>query len=151
MDVSMYRCTLHLTSALVAGGWLASSPGLFTAGERAPGTHWKGSHSRSGQRGEEKVLDSTGTRTPKSYVVEALFNRYTDWVIAASWTFGLEKKSLSVTGIETWLLGRQASKLVTIPTELSQLLSLNAVNGAVLVYSLNNLKIMTAICGNAEL
>jgi hypothetical protein len=31
-----------LASALDGGGWSASCPGLFTSGERAPGTHWIG-------------------------------------------------------------------------------------------------------------
>jgi hypothetical protein len=34
---------IFLTSALVGGEWPASRPGLFTPGERAPGTHWIGS------------------------------------------------------------------------------------------------------------
>jgi hypothetical protein len=40
----------------------------FTPGERVPGTHWIGGWvgPRSGRRGEEKILDSTGTRTPTS-------------------------------------------------------------------------------------
>jgi hypothetical protein len=33
---------IFLTSALVGGKWSASRPGLFTLGERAPGTHWIG-------------------------------------------------------------------------------------------------------------
>jgi hypothetical protein len=33
---------VFLTSALVGGEWLASRPGRFTPGERAPGTHWIG-------------------------------------------------------------------------------------------------------------
>jgi hypothetical protein len=31
---------IFLTSALAGGEWSASRPGLFTPGERAPGTHW---------------------------------------------------------------------------------------------------------------
>jgi hypothetical protein len=31
---------IFLTSALVGGEWLASVPGRFTSGERAPGTNW---------------------------------------------------------------------------------------------------------------
>jgi hypothetical protein len=34
---------VFLTSALVGGEWLASRPGRFTPGERAPGTHCIGS------------------------------------------------------------------------------------------------------------
>jgi hypothetical protein len=33
---------IFLTSALAGGEWLASRPGRFTPGERAPGTHWIG-------------------------------------------------------------------------------------------------------------
>jgi hypothetical protein len=33
---------IFLTSALVVCEWSASRPGRFTAGERAPGTHWIG-------------------------------------------------------------------------------------------------------------
>jgi hypothetical protein len=39
----MHRSTFFLTSALVGGEWSASSPGRFTPGERASGTHWIGS------------------------------------------------------------------------------------------------------------
>jgi hypothetical protein len=33
---------VFLTSALVGGELSASRPGRFTAGERSPGTHWRG-------------------------------------------------------------------------------------------------------------
>jgi hypothetical protein len=33
---------VSLTSALVGGKWSVSFPGSFTAGEKAPGTHWIG-------------------------------------------------------------------------------------------------------------
>jgi hypothetical protein len=33
---------IFLTSALAGGEWSGSSPGRFTPGERAPGTHWIG-------------------------------------------------------------------------------------------------------------
>jgi hypothetical protein len=36
------RSTHSLTSALDRSEWSASRPGRFTAGERAPGTHWIG-------------------------------------------------------------------------------------------------------------
>jgi hypothetical protein len=52
---------IFLTSALIGGEWSASRPGRFTPGERAPFTHWIGG---CGRRGEEKILDHTGTRTP---------------------------------------------------------------------------------------
>jgi hypothetical protein len=63
VDVEIH---IFLTSALVGGEWSASRPGRFTRGERAPGTHWIGGwvdpQSRSGRRGEEKILDPTGTQ-----------------------------------------------------------------------------------------
>jgi hypothetical protein len=46
---------IFFTSVLVRGEWSASSPGT------APGTHWVGDWaglSRSGRRGEEKILDT---------------------------------------------------------------------------------------------
>jgi hypothetical protein len=47
-----------LTSALLGGEWSASRLSRFTSG-----THWIGGcvQSRSGRRGEEKILDPTGT------------------------------------------------------------------------------------------
>jgi hypothetical protein len=42
----MYRSQIFLTSALAGGEWLASRPGRFTPGERAPGTHWIGGRVR---------------------------------------------------------------------------------------------------------
>jgi hypothetical protein len=51
------------------GEWSYSRSSRFTPRrERVPGTHWIGSwngpQSRSGRRGEKKILDSTGTQTP---------------------------------------------------------------------------------------
>jgi hypothetical protein len=50
----------------VGGEWSASLLTRFIPGERALGTHliggWVGPKSRSGRRGEEKILDLTGTR-----------------------------------------------------------------------------------------
>jgi hypothetical protein len=58
---------IFLTSALV-GEWSASRPGRFTLGEKRrwyPLDRRLGEpQSRSGRRGEEKILDPTGTRTP---------------------------------------------------------------------------------------
>jgi hypothetical protein len=60
VDVQIH---IFLTSALVEGEWLASRAGRFT-----PGTHWIGGwagyQSWSGKYGGEKILDTTGTRTP---------------------------------------------------------------------------------------
>jgi hypothetical protein len=41
--MNAYGEWIFLTSALVGGEWSASRNGRFTAGERAPGTHWIGS------------------------------------------------------------------------------------------------------------
>jgi hypothetical protein len=42
MGERIYRSTFVLSSAVAVGEWSASRPGLFTTGERAPGTHWIG-------------------------------------------------------------------------------------------------------------
>jgi hypothetical protein len=55
---------MFLTSALARGEWSASHPGRFTPEERAPGTLCIGGWVDSRRRGEEKILDPTGTRTP---------------------------------------------------------------------------------------
>jgi hypothetical protein len=38
----------------------------------------RGSHTRSGRRGEEKTVDPTGTRTPTPGVIQSVADRYTD-------------------------------------------------------------------------
>jgi hypothetical protein len=55
-----------LDSALAGGQWSVSLPGCFTPEERVPGTHWIGRwvDSRAGLDDVEKILYSTGTRTP---------------------------------------------------------------------------------------
>jgi hypothetical protein len=56
-----------LISGLDGGEWLASSPGRFTRGKnhRYPlDRRMGGPQSRSGRRGEQKILAPTGTRTP---------------------------------------------------------------------------------------
>jgi hypothetical protein len=57
-----------LTSVLVGGDWSASRSGGYTQGEKTTGTpldrRLDGHQSWSGRRGEEKILDPTGTRTP---------------------------------------------------------------------------------------
>jgi hypothetical protein len=66
VDVQIH---IFLTSALVEGEWSASRPGRFTP-EKSPRyplyRRLGGPQSRSGQHGEVKILDSTGTRTPTS-------------------------------------------------------------------------------------
>jgi hypothetical protein len=61
-------CTdpLFLTSALVGGESSAASPGGFTSGERAYGTHWIRDWvgPRAGLDDVERILDPTETRTP---------------------------------------------------------------------------------------
>jgi hypothetical protein len=42
-----------------------------------------GPQSRSGQRGEEQILDPTGTRIPTPSVVQPVASRYTDYAIPA--------------------------------------------------------------------
>jgi hypothetical protein len=61
MDVEIH---IFLTSALAGGEWSVSPPGRFTPGEMVPGRKLGGTQSRSGRRGEEKILDPTGTRIP---------------------------------------------------------------------------------------
>jgi hypothetical protein len=82
VDVQIH---IFLTSALV-GDWLASRPGRFTPGERAPGTHWIECwvDRRAGRRhGEVKILDPTGARTPTTRVVQPIASRYIDCAIPA--------------------------------------------------------------------
>jgi hypothetical protein len=57
---------VFLTSALVGGEGSASLPGRFIPGEKVPDTHWIGDlvDPRTGLDDVEKILDSTGTRTP---------------------------------------------------------------------------------------
>jgi hypothetical protein len=78
---------IFLTSALAGGQWSASRPGRPTPGERAPGTQWIGGlggpQSRSGRRGEEKILHPTGTRNSDPSVVQPIPSRYTDYAIPA--------------------------------------------------------------------
>jgi hypothetical protein len=61
---------IFLTSALAGGEWPASRPYSFD---------WRlgGPQSRSG-RGEIKILDPTGTRTPAPRSSQPLVSRYTD-------------------------------------------------------------------------
>jgi hypothetical protein len=65
VDVQIH---VYLTLALVGGKWSASRPDRFTPGERAPvyalDRRLGGPQSQSGRRGEEKIPDFTGTRTP---------------------------------------------------------------------------------------
>jgi hypothetical protein len=63
VDVQIH---IFLTSVLFGREWLASRPGRFTPGERAPDTHWIGDWvgPTAGLDDAEKILDPTGTRTP---------------------------------------------------------------------------------------
>jgi hypothetical protein len=73
---------IFLTSALAGGEWSASCPGRFTLG-----THWieglGGPQRRSGQFGEEKILDLTGNRIPEPSVVQPVTSHYTDYATLA--------------------------------------------------------------------
>jgi hypothetical protein len=66
---------VFLTSALVGGEWSASRPGRFTQLDRS----LCGPQSRSGQRGEERILDSNSDPS----VVQSIASRYTDYAIPA--------------------------------------------------------------------
>jgi hypothetical protein len=63
VDVSIH---IFLTSALIGGEWLALRPGRFTPRGKSPQypLHRRlgGQQSRSGRRGEEKILYPTGTQ-----------------------------------------------------------------------------------------
>jgi hypothetical protein len=82
-----YSSTQSLTSALDGGGSSASPLDCFTRRERAPGTHWIG-----GWMGPRAVLDAMVNRkipnprrewNPRTPIVQAVTQRYTDWAIAA--------------------------------------------------------------------
>jgi hypothetical protein len=63
----MYRSLIFLTSALVGGEWSVSRSCRFTPGKEPRYPFYRrlgGPQSRSGQYGEVKILDPTGTRTP---------------------------------------------------------------------------------------
>jgi hypothetical protein len=83
---------VFLTSELVGGEWSASRPGRFTPRERAPGTHWIGGQvgpqSQSGQHGEEKILDPTGTRSPTPWLSSQLHRLHypESYKYTQSWT-----------------------------------------------------------------
>jgi hypothetical protein len=76
------QINVFLTSELVGGECSASNSGRFTSGERAPGAHWIGGlgvpQGRSGQCGEVKMFDPTGTRNADPSVVQPVASRYTD-------------------------------------------------------------------------
>jgi hypothetical protein len=62
----MYRSTFFLTLALAGGEWSASLLGRFPPRKGPPvsiGQEVGWPQSRSGQHGDEKILDPTGTRT----------------------------------------------------------------------------------------
>jgi hypothetical protein len=64
MDVEIH---IFLTSALAGGEWSASRPCHFTPGKDPPvpiGWEVVWTQRRSERRGEEEILDPTGTRTP---------------------------------------------------------------------------------------
>jgi hypothetical protein len=79
---------IFLTSAVAGGEWSASRPGRFTPRGKSPqyplDRRLGGPQGRSGLRGEEKILDSPGTRTPTSSVVQPVANRYNDYSIPAT-------------------------------------------------------------------
>jgi hypothetical protein len=58
---------IFLTSVLIGAEWSASRSGRFIPGRKSPkhplDRRLRGPQNRSGQRGEEKILDPTGTLT----------------------------------------------------------------------------------------
>jgi hypothetical protein len=84
--VDVYTHVL-LTSALAGGEWSASRTGRFThrgISLRCPlDRRLGGPQIRSGRRGEKKILDPTGTRTPDTSVVHPIASRYTYYAIPA--------------------------------------------------------------------
>jgi hypothetical protein len=64
VDVQIH---IYLTSAVLRGEWSISRPGRFTPRKELPGPLARrlgGRQSRSGRRGEEKIINPTGTWTP---------------------------------------------------------------------------------------
>jgi hypothetical protein len=66
--------------------WVVSfTPRPLYHRERALGTHWIGGwvgpQSQSGQHGEEKILDHTGTQTLEPSVVQPIASHYTNYAI----------------------------------------------------------------------
>jgi hypothetical protein len=82
-----YSSTHSLPWALDGGEWSASRPGRFTSRERAPGTHWiRGSVGPSAVLDTvvmRKILSARRESNPRTPVVQAIAQRYTDWVITA--------------------------------------------------------------------
>jgi hypothetical protein len=81
---------IFMTLALVGGEWSASRPGGFTAGERAPGTHWISGwvYPRVGLDDMEKwkFLTLPGLKLRPPSVVQPVASRYTDRAIPANWS-----------------------------------------------------------------
>jgi hypothetical protein len=77
-----------LTLELAGSEWLASRPGRFTPGERPRyplDRRLGGPQSRSGRRGEEKIVAPTGTQTR---LLGHPASRYTDYAIPACFPLG---------------------------------------------------------------
>jgi hypothetical protein len=82
----LYRSTFSLPRHwLEVSGQLQARP-LYPRGKRPRyplDRRLGGPQSQSGPRGEEKILDSTGTRTPTPSVVQPVASRYTNYAISA--------------------------------------------------------------------
>jgi hypothetical protein len=76
---------IFLTSALTGNEWSASRPKpLYPRGNSpryALDRRLGGPQSRSGRRGEEKILDPTWTLTLNPSIVQPIASRYTDYTI----------------------------------------------------------------------
>jgi hypothetical protein len=101
-----------LTSALVGGEWSASRPGCFTTRKRAPDTHWIEGWLGPRRRGEEKILDPTGTRTPTPrcfLLLTCISSLWSYVVVVAAWWDGLVWcKDMAIC---TWLLQKTQLQL----------------------------------------
>jgi hypothetical protein len=74
---------IFLTSALVGGDGQLHAPAALPL-ERVASAHWLSEpQGWYGRRGEEKIHDPTGTRTPDPSAIQPVASRYTDYAIPA--------------------------------------------------------------------
>jgi hypothetical protein len=82
-----YSSIHSLTAALVGDEWSASRPGRFTTRERTPGTHWTGGcvgpRALLNAAVERKIPSPRRESNPRTPIVQAIAQRYTDWAITA--------------------------------------------------------------------
>jgi hypothetical protein len=78
-----------------------------------------GPQSRSGRRGEKKILDPVGTRTPDSSAVQPAARRYTDRAIAAPTDTSKYSPRCSWVNAQPWHVRGTWSSLPCVPVEWS--------------------------------